>query len=438
MKKELEIEGSLVSLAQLFKISGHTLYIVGGFVRNALMGFCETDIDICSSATPEEVSEMLSNTEYSCVLVNPELGTLHIYNKDNREEYEHTTFRAEEYGEGGNHSPTSVYFVDDIKADASRRDFSANAMYYDILEGEILDFYHGIESVGRRTLETVETPEIVFGRDGLRILRMVRIASELDFDIDADTFRVAKEMVSQLADISQERFNKEMICMLFADNKYRAISNFGMQRCGVELLGELGAWEHVLTAFYSLLSQEQRKKLVSIPWDLLSVAPPVSRVSAFLIDMLEHLGMEPSREVIDLILGVKGIMLNKKEVARQAKIVLGYFKVKSGALSTDKLVRLFLQANNEFNPELFALFKLSGIGENIVKTFDLMQLDRTPMSLRELAINGNDLKEAYPDIPPVKFSTIFSTLLAYSAIMPEMNNQERLLDEAYNVYLRVR
>ncbi len=438
MKKNIEVEESLVQLAKIFAKHNKTLYIVGGYVRNALLGFCETDIDICSSATPDEVSNILANTEFNCNLINSKLGTLHILSLDKNIEYEHTTFRAEQYDNGGMHSPNEVCFVQDIKQDASRRDFSVNALYYDILAGEILDFYDGIECIRHHLLDTVETPEYVFNRDGLRILRMARIASELDFEIDDDTFKTAQKLVSRLADISQERFNKEIVAMLFADNKYRAIANFGMQSRGVKILCELKAWQYVLTDFWNTLSIEQRQKMDTISWDLLEISPPASRISCFVIDILTALGLEPSLENIDLILGVRGVMLNKHEVAKQSKLIQAFFKIKHNTLTTDKLIRLFLQANNEWHTELFGLIKLAGIGASVIKTYDLMKLDNTPMNLRELAINGNDINEYYPEIEHKLYSQLLATLLSYCAILPEMNDREKLLDEVYNIYSRIR
>ena len=428
MKKELMIEKSLVDLAQIFDKNGYKLYIVGGFVRNALMGFCETDTDICSSARVEDVERILAGTQFSCVLINPKLGTLHIYNNEKTVEYEHTTFRAEKYQTGGIHSPDEVEFVDDIRLDASRRDFSINAMYYDICTHEILDFYDGIECVKNRVVKTVETPKVVFSRDGLRILRMARIASELDFDIDNNTFNTAKRMVSQLDAISQERFNKEIVSMIFADNKYQAISNFGMQSRGVEILGQLGAWQYVLTAFYDTLDKEQKRKINNIEWNMLRIAPPALRIPAFVIDMFTGIGLEPTVAQVSLVLGTRGIMLNKKEAVRQALIMESFFDVLYNKLSSQKQIRLFLQKNSSVLNELFGLFKLAKIGDNVIYVYGLMKQDNTPLCIHDLDLNGNDILEEFPEIPPRIIGEILSKLLTICANMPEMNHREILLD----------
>ncbi len=428
MKKDLMVDDNLTELAQIFDKNGFKLYIVGGFVRNALMGFCETDIDICSSAKVEDVERILNSTRFSCVLINSKLGTLHIFDNAKSVEYEHTTFRAEKYSAGGVHSPDDVTFVDDIRADASRRDFSVNALYYDILGREILDFYDGVDCIKKRVIKTVETPEIVFSRDGLRILRMARISSELNFAIDDKTFKTAKLLVGQLGDISQERFNREIVSMLFADNKYQTLNKSGLQCRGLEILGELGAWKFVLTDFFDTLNTTQKAQINRIKWKLLLISPPALRVPAFLCDMFSALEMFPDNESVNLVLGVKGIMLNKKEIVRQSLIAEAFSTVKNGSLTSQDQIRLFLQKFNAVIPELFGLLKIAQIGQNILRIYELMRYDNTPFCIHDLAINGSDILENFPEIPQQKIGTILASLLTLCATMPELNCPESLLN----------
>lgn len=434
MKKKLDVDESLVQIAQIFDKNGFRLYVVGGFVRNALMGFCETDVDVCSGATAETVERMLAGSGFLCEMINPKLGTLHIFDKNKTFEYEHTTFRAEIYPAGGAHSPERVEFVDDIEADASRRDFSINAMYYDVLGHQILDFYDGVKCVKNRLLKTVETPEIVFSRDGLRILRMVRLACELGYEIDEHTFAVAKDLINQLGAISPQRFNKEIVAMLFADNKYKSLDCRGSQCRAVELMGELGAWEFVLTDFWRTLDDAQRAKINAVSWERLSVAPPALRVPCFVLDLFGGLGLDVNAKQIASVLGEKGVRLNKKEVAHQTAILTAFWETKQGKLTSQKQIRLFLQENFSCLNELFGLFKLAGIGADVMRVFELMRLDHTPFCVADLAINGNDILTEFPDIPPCEFSQIFVRLLALCATMPELNTRDALLDAVASFY----
>ena len=426
MQLNLQIDEDLLALAQIFKDNGFELYIVGGFVRNALLGFCETDIDICSSAKPDEVFKILENTKYLGKLINKDLGTIHINKIGKQLEYEHTTFRAEQYEAGGTHSPKQVEFVDNIRLDASRRDFTANALYLNILSGQVLDFYNGVSDVQNHILKTVETPQVVFSRDGLRILRLVRIAGELDFEIDKNTYETAKNLISQLGDISQERFNKEIVAILFADYKYNFIKNPDAPVKSLKVLSDLGAWQYVLTKFYKSLEPNQRD-FTKIEWRLLSKAPPALRIVSFVIDMLDGLNVTPTVQNVIDILGINGIMLNKKEVTRLLSIILNFMQVRQNKVTSERECRLFIQSNFAYLNELLGLCKLAGIGENLFKVMELMKIDNTPFSLKELNLNGNDLIEYYPELPRELYSRVLNGLLSMCAIMPELNKKETLL-----------
>ncbi len=432
---KLEIDKSLIDIAKFFAKNGAKLYIVGGFVRNAILGFCETDIDVCSKLLPEYITKMLTKNKYEVKLINKKLGTLHIKILSTGQEYEHTTFRAEQYTQGGAHSPENVRFVDDIPLDASRRDFSANAIYYDILSGEIIDYYNGVQDVENHILRTVETPEYVFARDGLRILRMVRISAELGFTIDLHTFEVAKQMAGQLADISQERFNHEIVAILFADYKYEAIKNPKAHIVGLKQIGELGAWEYVLPELTDLVGVERVRELYNNSWiNLLEYAQPVLRIPAFVADICRSLGLKMTKNLVYSILGTGGIMLNKNECARQYKILNAFEQILEGDVFSDEKARIFIQVINEYAREVFGLCDLANIGTRLKKTYALMEIDGVPFSIKQLHINGFDIAEFYPEIEKRLYSQILNNLLHTCAIMPELNKKELLIKEVDTIY----
>lgn len=434
---ELNFSDDLIDLAKIFAKNNARLYVVGGYVRNAILGFCETDIDICSRLLPEEITAMLDKKGYEVKLVNPKLGTIHI--NINGVEYEHTTFRAEKYLSGGAHSPEVVRFVDDIPLDASRRDFTANAIYYDILSGEVIDYYNGVTDVKEHILRTVETPEYVFSRDGLRILRLVRIASELNFEIDEHSFSVAKKMVSQLADISQERFNKEIISILFADYKYDSIIAPNAYIKGLKNLGALGAWEYVLPEVTKIVGRQKVRLLNENNWqNLILSAQPALRISALVVDMCAAFNAEISQDLVYAILGVGGIMLNKKECARQFKIVSAFNEVKRGNIYTDERGRMFLQNIDSVSNEVLGLCDIANIGKRLHQISKLMRLDKVPFNLKDLNINGNDIAEFYPEIEKNLYSKLLNKLLGACAIMPELNKKELLLSETKSIYKKIK
>ena len=144
------VSDNLKKLAKIFPVD---LYIVGGYVRNQIMGLPKTDVDLCGQLKLEEVSSLLQGSMFSFKVKNKALGTGVIC--DGNEEYEYSCFREEEYAEGGERTPTKVNFIKDVKQDAKRRDFTCNSLYYDIKKDKILDFYGGIEDIKHKILKTI-------------------------------------------------------------------------------------------------------------------------------------------------------------------------------------------------------------------------------------------------------------------------------------------
>ena len=139
MISNLNPSKNLIRLAKCFKKEGALLFVVGGFVRNSLMQIPLSDVDICGNMPYEKAIEVANNNGFSAVVINKKLGTVLISCAN--EQYEYTCFRKENYQKGGHHSPSEVEFVTSVEVDASRRDFTCNALYYNPLTHEILDFY---------------------------------------------------------------------------------------------------------------------------------------------------------------------------------------------------------------------------------------------------------------------------------------------------------
>lgn len=220
---KLNLSKNLKKLAKSFKKNNGTLYIVGGYIRNAILGLENTDIDICGNLSSDSVIDICNNElDFNAFVVNKNLGTV-LIKIDANEEYEYTTFRKENYKKGGEHSPISVDFIANLNIDAKRRDFTFNAIYYDILKAELIDLYDGLNDLKHRKLQAIETPEFVFSSDGLRLLRMVRLSSEFGFKIEKNTLRVAQTLNYQLKDISSERRLKELKQIVVSDLRYQKL-----------------------------------------------------------------------------------------------------------------------------------------------------------------------------------------------------------------------
>ncbi|MCL2621606.1 MAG: hypothetical protein FWD32_01070 [Firmicutes bacterium] len=221
---KFKVSGSLKKLAKVFLKNGTQLFIVGGFVRDAVRGVKQHDIDLASQFTPEQLLELGNKNNFRVKLINTKLGTVLINGK-----YEHTTFRTENYAMGGAHTPSQVVMTKSLEKDSWRRDFTINAMYYNLNTKQLIDLYCGQVDVANKVIRQIH--DQVFKSDGLRILRMVRFACTLGYAIEKETLQSAKEKLHHLNDISVERIYNELEII--------------MQCGGLPLLWELGLYKDV-------------------------------------------------------------------------------------------------------------------------------------------------------------------------------------------------
>lgn len=237
----------LTQLARLFKEAGAVLYAVGGMPRNAQLGLPPSDMDVCSKMLPEDVLLLCKAHTYKCIPKALEFGTVEIHAGGYH--FEHTTFRGDVYGEGGTHRPEAVRFSEDIEDDAFRRDFTCNALYADILSGEVTDPTGGVADIKNRLIRaTSKDPAVILRDDGLRVLRLVRFACELGFTIEGATWKAACENVSGLADIAWERKRDELNKILLSDVRYPELMEGQRSPVlrGLNLLYEMNALPYVI------------------------------------------------------------------------------------------------------------------------------------------------------------------------------------------------
>ncbi|QDP40439.1 CCA tRNA nucleotidyltransferase [Radiobacillus deserti] len=189
-------------IIQRLKESGYDAYFVGGYVRDFLLERETNDIDIATSATPDEVKTVFPKV----IPVGIEHGTVIV--RIDGESFEVTTFREESNYTDFRH-PDRVKFVTNIEQDLSRRDFTMNAIAMDD-RGTLIDPFHGIEDLRSKSICTVRDPALRFQEDPLRIMRAVRFVSHLGFSIERNTKQAMEEYGSLLAKISIERVVQEL------------------------------------------------------------------------------------------------------------------------------------------------------------------------------------------------------------------------------------
>jgi poly(A) polymerase len=206
-------------LGERFERAGKQLYLVGGAVRDALLGRSGTEMDFATDARPAEVIQLLQGWAESRYLVGIRFGTVGA--RKGPSQVEITTFREEMYLDDSRHP--HVTFAKDIHTDLSRRDFSFNAMAVRLPGGEFLDPHRGLHDLAQHRLRTPLDPEVSFGDDPLRMLRAARFVSTLDMRPDPAVVTAIERMRERLGIVSAERIRDELSKLLVGEHADHAL-----------------------------------------------------------------------------------------------------------------------------------------------------------------------------------------------------------------------
>ena len=244
-----------VALKILKELTEHSYkaYIVGGFVRDQLLGIESNDIDITTNATPKEIKEIF---EDSC-LPTEDYGSVTVYKKGIN--FEITTFRKEiEYQD--NRRPVEVKYVDDLYTDLIRRDFTINSLCMDD-QGNIIDFLNGKEDIDNRVIRTIGDANQKFSEDSLRILRAVRFSTVLGFKLCDEIYEAIKQNKYLVKNLSYYRKKCELEKIFISPNRKE----------GIKLLLELGLDEELEIPNLNRLLDADTTSLIAM-WCLLDVS----------------------------------------------------------------------------------------------------------------------------------------------------------------------
>jgi poly(A) polymerase len=230
--RELAAAEPLATLAERFTAAGHELALVGGPVRDAFLGRGVHDLDLATSALPDEIIRIIRPVVDAHWDIGRDFGTIGA--RMGTDTVEITTYRADHY-DPGSRKP-EVAFGDTLEGDLIRRDFTINALALRLPQLELVDPTGGFEHLAAGVLTTPTTPERSFGDDPLRMLRGVRFAAQLDVSISEPALIAMAEMRGRLAIVSAERIRDELVKLLATDNPRR----------GLELLVTTGLADYVL------------------------------------------------------------------------------------------------------------------------------------------------------------------------------------------------
>lgn len=444
MNAHIEMPGEVKDIIGTLKKSGYEAYAVGGCVRDSILGRTPGDWDITTSAMPEETKALFDRTFDTGI----EHGTVTVLK--GKTGYEVTTYRVDGEYEDSRH-PREVSFTRSLREDLRRRDFTINAMAYNEEEG-LVDIFGGLEDLRKGSIRCVGDARERFSEDALRILRGIRFAAQLGFELDKDTREGMGALAGTLANISAERIQAEMVKILISDRP--------------DFLREawrLGITKIFLPEFDLLMETEQETPhhMYNVGEHTLRAMRNIRADRVLRLTMLFHDMGKPALKTVD----EDGIAHFKRHASKSEEItkaVMRRLKFDNDTIrKTAKLVSCHdlrmpispanvRRAMSSIGRELFPMYlevrqadvlaqstymreeKLEDIRKVEMIYNEVLRLGQCT-SVKELAVNGRDLIVA--GIRPGRvMGEILDQLLAEVLENPEMNVKDRLLERARKIY----
>lgn len=435
--------------AAAFKASGFQCHLVGGAVRDMIMGRPLSDFDIATDALPTDVSSLFRRV----IPTGIRHGTVTVLFRGTR--FEVTSFRTESaYSDG--RRPDSVSFSPSILEDLSRRDFTMNAMAWDLLEQTMRDPYGGADDIARKLIKAIGNPEERFREDGLRPLRACRFAAQLGFRVDEETRKAIPRALPVVAGVSAERVRDEIVKILLSP----------VPSTGLELMRETGILAIVLPELAAGIGIAQGElHCFDVFTHCLRAcdAAPQGSLELRLAALLHDVGKPPtlapgpgerptfygheavSRDMAtDVLLRLR---FPTATVRRVAHLVEHHMFNYQEEWSDAAVRRLIARVGLESIDELIALRRADQIGmcpdnalafpaglARFAERVQAVRAQDSAFSLRDLAVDGAQIMQSLGLEPGPRIGTLLSQLLQAVLEDPALNEKEKLLEMAGNIY----
>lgn len=457
--KSVKIPEKLIKVSKIFSDNGFKSYLVGGAVRDMLMGKTCHDYDIATNATPEQVMKIFRNVVPTGIAHGT--VTIHIFGL----ELETTTFRTETDYSDGRH-PDKVKYAETIEEDLSRRDFTMNAIAAELSTGKITDPFDGQKDIQRKIIRTVGDPFERFSEDGLRPVRAIRFSGQLGFEIEEKTFDAISQekILKKVEGISTERFRDEF-CKILKTEK---------PSVGLKLLEQTGMLKIFIPQFSvcrNCLQQDERGFHEFDVADHILYACdgcPKENLTVRLAAFYHDIG-KPESKTIEIVNGKERIHFHGHEQisAEKAKASMASLKFSNDEIRkvshlvkehmfhyesswTDSAVRRFIirvGAENLDNLFLLRLADIYGMHRvplqqnspswnllvELKKRIEKLMAENSVLSLKDLKVNGKDLMSE--GIPSGKImGKILNELFETVTDSPEMNDKEKLIGLAKKLF----
>jgi len=417
--------------------AGHAVFVVGGSVRDVLIGREPVDWDLATDARPEQTLELLPGAAYENAF-----GTVAVRREG--ETYEVTTFRSDhDYADF--RRPHRVEFGDSIEADLARRDFTVNAMAWGVRRGErdpaLVDPHGGRSDAAARVLRAVGDPVERFGEDALRMLRAVRFATTLGFTIEPDTRRAVEQQAHLAAHLSGERIATELDRLLASERP----------SVGLRLLAETGLLAAALPELATQRGVPQNKVPGEDLWDhtlrTVDAAPadrPVLRLAALVHDIAKPATLADGRFLGHDTAGaamaeelLRRLHYPKAAVERVARLVRHHMFSTDPAASDAAIRRFIMRIGQAALDELLDLRAVDNVGSgrdpdagglaDLRRRIAEQLAAEVALDRGDLAIDGNDLIAELGLAPGPRLGRLLDDLLERVVADPQLNDRPTLL-----------
>jgi tRNA nucleotidyltransferase/poly(A) polymerase len=391
------IPKSVMKISETLNAFGHEAYIVGGAVRDSIIGIkVPVEWDMTTSAKPEEIVAIfdkvyLLGAKYGTVTVI--MDQLHV---------EVTTYRKESGYKDKRH-PEEIDFISNIGEDLARRDFRMNAIAFDPINSVLLDPFLGINDIENKVINTVGNPRLRFLEDGLRMMRAVRLSAVLGYEIEETTKQSIRELSANIGDISSERIRDEVIKIIESPNPHK----------GMHLLEETGLLDQI---FPSLLDKQYFGEACALLKDLSRKEFDIG-IAAFAIVM--------RASIEDLL---KKLKLSKREnirIKKLVKLVLADYEFNDSEVELRKLA--VMAGRGEFQDVIYLKCVLKLVDQKIAELALELQNSDFAFGVSELKVSGTDLINECGIEPGIHVKVLLDTLLAETVEKKIENSYEELI-----------
>ncbi|QFP41669.1 CCA tRNA nucleotidyltransferase [Borrelia miyamotoi] len=396
----------IIKISKIFNNYNYEFFLVGGALRDLLLKKVPYDFDFTTNATPEEIMQLFPNNMQTGI----KHGTISII--FNKKIFEITTYRIEIDYEN-KRSPKKIKFTKNLKEDLKRRDFTINSMAMNMLNCELIDCYNGKKDLNKKRIKCIGEPNKRFEEDALRILRAARFASTLDFTIDHNTLISMKYKKENILLLSKERINNEFIKLLEGKNPIK----------GVNYLQKINFFKY----FFNIEINKKLKNKINL------LNKNKFYLKAIVIFTIK-------KDIQCLIEKLKLLKFSNKDI----KLII-FYRIIIDEINTLKIknisnVRILLsKATRENYKEIFDIYKAIKGKNNklkfIMNNIKRKKLLRDPLSLGELKINGNDIKNLNL-IDNKNIGKILNHLLTEVLNNPKLNKKEILIKKIKDQYLQ--